>query len=156
MATDTLERILKIAILALLALVGAWAWYYFIGSKPRLSFSIKATGNTDAILACRWLDAQHALLLGPSKLRLCDAKTGAEKWSVDLDAISPPLRAPATVAASAAERKANNNAQFAKLAAWSADLNKRRAALKTPEEIKAFNSEAASYHAALQQARAEA
>jgi hypothetical protein len=39
------------------------------------------------------------------------------------------------------------------LAAWFADLNARRAGLKTQEEIKAYNEEAAQYSAALAEAK---
>ena len=46
--------------------------------------------------------------------------------------------------------------RFAKLREWSAKLNAKKAALKTPLQIDAFNEEAKKYHAELAEARAEA
>ena len=46
--------------------------------------------------------------------------------------------------------------RFAKLRDWSAKLNAKKAALKTPLQIEAFNEEAKKYHAELAEARAEA
>ena len=46
--------------------------------------------------------------------------------------------------------------RFAKLREWSAKLNAKKAALKTPLQIEAFNEEAKKYHAELAEARAEA
>ena len=46
--------------------------------------------------------------------------------------------------------------RFAKLREWSAKLNAKKAALKTPLQIEAFNEEAKKYHAELAETRAEA
>ncbi len=46
--------------------------------------------------------------------------------------------------------------RFAKLREWSAKLNAKKATLKTPLQIDAFNEEAKKYHAELAEARAEA
>lgn len=46
--------------------------------------------------------------------------------------------------------------RFAKLKEWSARLNAKKATLKTPLQIEAFNEEAGKYHAELAEARAEA
>ena len=46
--------------------------------------------------------------------------------------------------------------RFAKLNEWSARLNAKKATLKTPLQIEAFNEEAGKYHAELAEARAEA
>ncbi len=46
--------------------------------------------------------------------------------------------------------------RFAKLREWSAKLNAKKATLKTPLQIEAFNEEAKKYHAELAETRAEA
>ena len=48
------------------------------------------------------------------------------------------------------------NARFVKLQQWADELGRKRATLAAPKAIKAFNIEAAKYHAELNAARLEA
>jgi len=88
------------------------------------------------------------------------AAASAVKAGAKVTAASAPASPPAVAAAT--EEKTDPllakrvERRFAKLQTWAAKLNQKRATLKTPLQVEAFNVEAAKYHAELAEARAEA
>jgi len=78
------------------ALLGAWGWFTFIGSKPRLDYSIKVPGS-EAGWHSEFLDANVLLLASPDKAIAHDLKTGKDLWTRDYsDKDSPQSLPPQT------------------------------------------------------------
>jgi cytoskeletal protein RodZ len=70
-------------VLAIVALLGAWGWFAFVGSKPRVFYSVKV-----AVPSAGWhsefLDAGVILLVSPDRATVHDLNAGKDLWSVSL------------------------------------------------------------------------
>ena len=135
------------ALLVFLAvLLGAAGWYYFLGRKPKmaLSFTLPAADSGGGKM---WqAGAGHVVVLAGGEVSLVDMAARVVKWSTKMpaaQAVDPRWQAAV-------------NARFLRLQQWADELSRKRAALKTAAETKAFNEEAARYLAELSAARAEA
>jgi outer membrane protein assembly factor BamB len=69
--------------LMIVALLAAWAWFAFIGSKPRLSYSVKLPG-APAGWRAEFLDADKLLLVNPDRATVHDLAGGRDLWSATL------------------------------------------------------------------------
>jgi outer membrane protein assembly factor BamB len=69
--------------LVIVALLGAWGWFAFVGSKPRLSYSVKVAGS-EAGWHAEFLDPGVVLLVSPDHAIAHDLNAGREVWSVSL------------------------------------------------------------------------
>jgi outer membrane protein assembly factor BamB len=70
-------------VLAIVALLGAWGWFAFVGSKPRLFYSVKVAGPS-AGWHSEFLDAGVILLVSPDRATVHDLNAGKDLWSVSL------------------------------------------------------------------------
>ena len=176
MSDKAFPRLVKTVLALVVLLTGAGVWYYAFGRKPKIALSVPVSDKMGAA-SLHAVGAGEVLLVADGKAALYALVGGAAKWSVAL-ATPAPTVAPAgvKVAAAVAEepvklRKSpelstgekadqllakRSERRFAKLREWSAKLNAKKAALKTPLQIDGFNEEAKKYHAELTEARAEA
>jgi outer membrane protein assembly factor BamB len=69
--------------LVIVVLLGAWGWFAFAGSKPRLFYSVKVAGPT-AGWHCEFLDAGVILLVSPDHATAHDLNADKDLWSVSL------------------------------------------------------------------------
>jgi outer membrane protein assembly factor BamB len=69
--------------LVIVALLGAWGWFAFVGSKPRLSYSVKVPGPA-ASWHTEFLGAGVVLMVSPDHATAHDLNTGKDVWSVSL------------------------------------------------------------------------
>jgi hypothetical protein len=69
--------------LMILALLGAWGWFAFAGSKPRLFYSVKVPGAA-AAWHVEFLDADKILLINPARATVHDLAGGRDLWSTAL------------------------------------------------------------------------
>lgn len=99
---------------AVAALIGVWAWYAFVGSRPRVMFTVDL-GSEPMIGYARFVAPHTALLLSGDRLRLFDVKAGKELWSASLaGAVAPPeVDEEVAEALKAAQSKAGNPAEMA-------------------------------------------
>ena len=67
-------------VLLVAGLLGAWGWYAFVGSKPRLSYSLKVTGP-EAGWHTEFLDAGVILLVNPDQATARDLNAGKDLWT---------------------------------------------------------------------------
>jgi len=67
----------------LLALLGAWGWFAFVGSKPRLAYSVKVPG-AEAAWQTGFLDTGVILLVSPDQATAHDLNSGKDLWSVSI------------------------------------------------------------------------
>jgi len=75
--------IAAVVALVIVALLGAWGWFAFVGSKPRLSYSVKVTGP-NAAWRTGFLDAGVILMVSPNHATAHDLNAGRDLWSVSL------------------------------------------------------------------------
>ena len=75
--------IAAVVVAALLALLAAWGWYAFVGSKPRLYYSVKLPGPGEG-WRTEFLDARTILMVNPDRAILHDLDAGKDLWSVSL------------------------------------------------------------------------
>jgi outer membrane protein assembly factor BamB len=69
--------------LIIVALIVAWGWFAFVGSKPRLFYSVKVAGP-GAGWHTEFLDAGVILLVSPDHATAHDLNAGKDLWSVSL------------------------------------------------------------------------
>jgi outer membrane protein assembly factor BamB len=69
--------------LLLVACLGGWGWFAFIGSKPQLAWHVKVPGAGSAWHA-QFLDAKTVLLVSSSRALARDLATDREVWSTAL------------------------------------------------------------------------
>jgi outer membrane protein assembly factor BamB len=69
--------------LVIVALLGAWGWFALVGSKPRLSYSVKVPG-AEASWHTEFLGPGVILLVSPDHATAHDLNTGKDVWSVSL------------------------------------------------------------------------
>jgi hypothetical protein len=69
--------------LLIIGLLGAWAWFAFVGSKPRLSYSVQLPDSEHGWRA-QFLDAGVILLVNPDRATAHDLNAGKDLWSVSL------------------------------------------------------------------------
>ena len=185
MSDKTFSRLVKTVFALVLLLVGAGVWYYTLGRKPKIALTVPIADKMSTA-SLHAVGSGEVLLVGDGKAALYAMAGGAAKWSVALapaaatPAPAAPVGAKIAVAPAVAAvepeeavklrklpvlstgEKADQllakrtERRFAKLREWSAKLNAKKAALKTPLQIDAFNEEAKKYHAELAEARAEA
>jgi hypothetical protein len=66
--------------LVIVALLGAWAWFTFVGSKPRLEYSVQVPGAA-AGWHSEFLDPGVLLLANPDKAIAHDLNQGKDLWT---------------------------------------------------------------------------
>jgi hypothetical protein len=82
--------------LVIVALLGAWGWFSFVGSKPRLDYSVKVPGSEDG-WHTEFLDANVILLASPDQAIAHDLKAGRDLWTQEYsDKDSPNSPPPQT------------------------------------------------------------
>ncbi len=69
--------------LLIVALLGAWGWFVFFGSKPRLEYSVKIPGP-DSTWRAGFLGAGTILLVNPARATAHDVAKGRDLWSTAL------------------------------------------------------------------------
>ena len=136
-----------IVVVLIAALLGGAGWYYFFGRKPKVALSIPLPTKGDWHPRGIWAAGpKQVALYANGQLRLVDLADRKEKWSAKI----PPQPQFDPV------WQQGVNARFVKVQQWADGLAQKRAALTSADQIKAFNAEAAKYHAELTAARAEA
>jgi hypothetical protein len=75
--------IAAVVALVIIALLGAWGWFAFVGSKPRLFYSVKLPGPS-AGWHTEFLDPGVILLVSPDHAIAHDLDAGKDLWSVSL------------------------------------------------------------------------
>lgn len=73
----------KLAGLAIVAVLGFWIWFSFVGSKPRILFSLETTDATPFVHA-RLLDPERVLILTPQRLSVRNTVTDTDVWSAEI------------------------------------------------------------------------
>ena len=155
-------------------LVGGSFWYYTLGRKPKLIVSTPIGLKTGTPISHMTGPGEVLLLVG-TKATLYDTAAGKQKWTSDFTppSATPPPVPSATplpvISAKGTPPESNTKhdpmnqileariaRRAAKLDAWAAQLNTKRAAkLDTPLKVANFNEEEAKYHAEMAEARAE-
>lgn len=178
-----LRTVAAIAIIVVF-LIGAAIWYYAFGRKPSVVVS-KTLPQEAGEPVCRRVGNGDVLLVSGNSATLIDTKSGHERWTIGLaNAPAPapstppvvtratpvPVPPPALAAPVSRDVKpqvgqgrnhdeelaeARLKKEFDRLRKWSEALNFKRNTLKTELQTKAFNEEAAKYHAELAAAQAE-
>ncbi len=69
--------------LVIVALLGAWGWFAWVGSKPRLSYSVKVPG-AEAGWRSEFMGPGIILMVSPDRAIAHDLKAGKDLWSVSL------------------------------------------------------------------------
>jgi hypothetical protein len=69
--------------LVILALLGAWGWFAWVGSKPRLSYSVKVPG-AEAGWHSEFMGPGIILMVSPDRAIAHDLNAGKDLWSVSL------------------------------------------------------------------------
>ncbi len=80
------KRILAGAALALLAVVIAWGWYAFVGSRPKMLFSIQIPKFARSSAVSRLVTPDELLLFKDNRLASYHPGSGKEIWSTALTA----------------------------------------------------------------------
>ncbi len=70
-------------LLLVLGLLGAWGWYGFVGSKPRLAFSMKLPGSESG-WHTQFMEGGRILLASADRVIVHDLHTHKDLWSTDL------------------------------------------------------------------------
>ena len=158
----SLIELLVVMAIVLVLLLGVGGWWYFTHvRKPKLALSVPLAGRQEVtpgkVLPVAGEKAAPATPIVarpapapipppiPAAAVVPEEPTGLRKLPELSTGEKPDL-----LLAKRTERR------FAKLNEWAARLNAKKATLKTPLQIEAFNEEAAKYHAELAEARAEA
>ena len=168
MSDKALASLLK-AVFALVLLLGAaGVWYFTLGKKPE-------PAPSGPVVGAAGVGAAAVAPVAGGKATPDPRADAAAKSPAVVAAATPAPGAPVVAKAVADEAPAlrklpelstdekadqliakRTERRFAKLREWSAKLNAKKATLKTPLQIEAFNEEARKYHAELAEARAEA
>jgi hypothetical protein len=139
--------VLRVLLVSIVVLLSCGGWYYFSGRKPKVAMSVALSKKGESSPRGLWSAGPgQLLLLADGQARLVDLSEKKEKWSVKMP--PQPVLDEAWQAAI--------NARFVRLQQSAEELGRKRALLATPADTKAFNAEAAQYHAELAAARAEA
>ena len=141
------RRIMLPVVLALIvSLLGGAGWYYFLGRKPKIAMTVALEVNGNTATRGLWSAGPGEMLrVGVGDVYLLDLASKKRKWTAQI-----PKSVPVDPAWQAAM-----NARFVRLQQWADELSRKRTALTDAAETKAFNAEAAKYHAELTAARAE-
>jgi hypothetical protein len=100
-------------IAVVVAVIAAWYWYDYSGSKPKLSTTV-ALGNDEGVYS-QFLGENQLLLVSMDRARLYDIKGEKDVWSTDLK--DAPKARPATTSASTTDApNANATARVRALA----------------------------------------
>lgn len=75
------------------AVIGAWYWYDYTGSKPKLSYTIKPEGGRSVY--SQFLGDNKILMVSSAKATLHDIKTKQDVWSTDIKDVAPATPKPA-------------------------------------------------------------
>ena len=186
MSDKAFPRLVKTILAVVVLLTGAGVWYYTLGRKPKIALTVPLTDKTAAASLHAVGSGEVLLVTGGKATLYPTAGGAAKwsvTLATPAPAVAVPAAAAgakvvavaAAVAVEADEpvklrklpvlssgEKADQllakrtERRFAKLREWSAKLNAKKAALRTPLQIDAFNEEAKKYHAELAEARAEA
>jgi outer membrane protein assembly factor BamB len=86
------------AVLLAAAFLGAWGWFAFVGSKPRLAYAVKVPGAGPSWRA-QFLDPKTILLVNPGRAIARDFGGGRDLWSTalsdtpvgDIESEAPPV-----------------------------------------------------------------
>jgi hypothetical protein len=70
-------------VLLVMVLLGGWIWYEFLGSRPRVVFSIRLPSDEQSGF-CRLISPDQVLFLHGAELKRYDLTTKKELWSVAL------------------------------------------------------------------------
>ncbi|MGP8199233.1 MAG: hypothetical protein ACLQU4_07010 [Limisphaerales bacterium] len=81
----------------ILGLLGAWGWYSFAGSKPRLAFSMKLSGP-DTGWRTQFLEDGKILLASSDHVMVRNLRTEKDLWSTSLPGESENARPPQVLA----------------------------------------------------------
>jgi hypothetical protein len=87
--TRLIGWMIAVVFLVVVALLGVWGWFSFVGSKPALAFSIKLAGANSG-WHTQFLDDGRILLAGADRVFVRDIHAGRDLWS-----ITPPGKAAA-------------------------------------------------------------
>ncbi len=79
----TIGWIASAVALVILALLVGWGWFAWVGSKPKLDYSVKVPGS-EAGWHTEFLDTGVILLVSPDRAIAHDLKAGRDLWSVSL------------------------------------------------------------------------
>jgi hypothetical protein len=71
------------AVLLVVAGLGAWGWFAFVGSKPRLDYAVKVPGSGSSSRA-QFLDPKTILLVNPARATAHDLAANRDLWSTPL------------------------------------------------------------------------
>ena len=131
----------------LVAVLGVGGWYYFFGRKPKVAMTVGFELNGNAAARGLWsAGAGEVLLVGDGDVTLIDLVSRKKKWTEQIPKSALPDPA----------WQATLNARFVRLQDWADELSRKRADLTKPEEIQAFNADAAKYREELTAVLAEA
>jgi len=126
--------------------LGTSVWYYLFGKKPKIHFSVPLGKKDEMFSSVCWSGGSGEIIMFSSnQVSLYDLDTKKPRWQVKMP---DPVE-------SDSEWQLAINARQVRLQEWSVELAGKRTALTTPDQIKAFNDDAAKYHAELNAVRAE-
>jgi len=80
--------IMRAVALMIVALLVFWAWFAFVGSKPRLFYSVQVPGAPEGWRA-EFLDADKILLVNSARATVHDLAAGRDLWSAALSGNAP-------------------------------------------------------------------
>ena len=115
------------AVLVVLALIGAYGWFYFVGSRPRLVYSVKFPGSEESNFA-RMIGQDEVLLRRGNLLSRYDLKADKTVWSL-------PLVQKEEVDKAAKDALVERKAQMAKWKAQRAKLKTTRRASDDDDDM---------------------
>jgi len=75
-------------VLLILAGLGAWGWFAFVGSKPRLEYAVKVPGSGPSLRA-QFLDPKTILLVSPAQAAAHDLDARRDLWTTPLSDTGP-------------------------------------------------------------------
>jgi len=96
------RRVLVALALAAAALLGAWIWYSFVASKPRVAFSVKPESGQTFSHAC-WVGNDRLAAMTGNKLSLYNVSNGKELWSAPFKPDEQPAPKPQDLVETAEE-----------------------------------------------------
>jgi len=111
------------AVLMLLALLGAYGWFYFVGSRPKLVYSMKFAGSDESNFA-RMIGPDEVLVRRGNLLSRYDLKADKTVWTL-------PLIPKEEIEKAAKDALAERKAQMAK---WKAQRAKLKATRRVDDD----------------------
>jgi hypothetical protein len=69
------------AVVALM--LGAYVWYWFVGSRPKQAFRIETMASVP-FLHADWISDDQFFAVTPARVALFNSKDGSEVWTIDL------------------------------------------------------------------------